>query len=97
MLYGEMGGKRRKQPHERAGWAELEHEPQGKRRRRGIKDTSGVDALVGPASDGQGASGGHAQDFDPILRDTTQDDMGKGDEGENSDAAGGSKVKASEG
>jgi hypothetical protein len=32
---GEMGGKRRKQPHERAGWKEMDQEPRTKRKRGG--------------------------------------------------------------
>lgn len=32
---GEMGGKRRKLPHERAGWKEMDQEPKLKRRRGG--------------------------------------------------------------
>jgi hypothetical protein len=32
---GEMGGKRRKLPHERAGWKEMDQEPRTKRKRGG--------------------------------------------------------------
>ncbi|OCF42811.1 hypothetical protein I317_03413 [Kwoniella heveanensis CBS 569] len=31
---GEMGGKRRKEPHQRAGWKEMDEQPQGLKRRR---------------------------------------------------------------
>ncbi|WVQ99226.1 hypothetical protein IAU59_006358 [Kwoniella sp. CBS 9459] len=31
---GEMGGKRRKEPHQRAGWKEMDEQPQGVKRRR---------------------------------------------------------------
>ncbi|WRT66165.1 uncharacterized protein IL334_003118 [Kwoniella shivajii] len=34
---GEMGGKRRKAPHERAGWKEMDSQPNGAKRRRGRK------------------------------------------------------------
>ena len=49
---GEMGGKRRKLPHQRAGWKEMDEEPKLKRRRGGRKaaNTSGDDQ-------GQGTEG----------------------------------------
>lgn len=35
---GEMGGKRRKLPHERAGWKEMDQEPRPKRKRGGRRN-----------------------------------------------------------
>lgn len=37
---GEMGGKRRKLPHERAGWKEMDEEPKPKKRRGGRRSNS---------------------------------------------------------
>ncbi|KAK8864217.1 hypothetical protein IAR55_001463 [Kwoniella newhampshirensis] len=60
---GEMGGKRRKQPHERAGWKEMDEKPPGKKRRakKGDIASASADAVIGAAAElasyaGQGAS-----------------------------------------
>ncbi|ODN79975.1 hypothetical protein L202_03846 [Cryptococcus amylolentus CBS 6039] len=52
---GEMGGKRRKLPHQRAGWAEMEQQS-GKKRRISRKSTEGS---PGPHSGGGGSPSGH--------------------------------------
>jgi hypothetical protein len=44
---GEMGGKRRKQPHERAGWKEMEQEPRTKKRRGGKQVDNSVYSRAG--------------------------------------------------
>lgn len=44
---GEMGGKRRKLPHERAGWKEMDENPAPKKRRSGRKSESGAEGQGG--------------------------------------------------
>ncbi|WVQ82435.1 hypothetical protein IAT38_004563 [Cryptococcus sp. DSM 104549] len=57
---GEMGGKRRKQPHERAGWREMDGgQPSAKRRRGGRKD----DGMVGHDGEGSGSIRDHEGDI----------------------------------
>ncbi|TYJ53447.1 hypothetical protein B9479_005944 [Cryptococcus floricola] len=54
---GEMGGKRRKLPHQRAGWAEMEQQS-GKKRRVSRKSTEGEGSPVpGQGHDGSPSSG----------------------------------------
>ena len=54
-LQGEMGGKRKKMPHERAGWVEMDMEGP---RKRGRKKTTGDNAAAGPSGASGSGSGG---------------------------------------
>ena len=60
---GEMGGKRKKQPHERAGWKEMDEQGLLKKRNVGGRKKSTIDEFVGfmpmeGDSQGQGQGGG---------------------------------------
>ena len=53
---GEMGGKRRKAPHDRAGWKEMDENPGKKRRGRKAREGSGGDPVrhfTGPGPTGR--------------------------------------------
>ncbi|WVF71662.1 hypothetical protein IAT40_006470 [Kwoniella sp. CBS 6097] len=64
---GEMGGKRRKEPHQRAGWKEMDEQPQGVKRRRTRKTDSNQgrsqvspQAAIGGNINGSGPGSGPA-------------------------------------
>jgi hypothetical protein len=60
---GEMGGKRKKQPHERAGWKEMDEQGLLKKRATGGRKKVTIDEYVGydGQAQGQDQGMGHAQ------------------------------------
>lgn len=62
-----MGGKRRKQPHERAGWKEMDEAPQTKRRRGKGRPARG-NGGSGGVSAGAGLSGDDAKDLTAAVQ-----------------------------
>jgi len=54
---GEMGGKRRKLPHERAGWKEMDQEPRTKRKRGGRRAEENIGNGLGHGEGSMGDMG----------------------------------------